>query len=39
MKELQTMIISFHDGMHALDKLTTYFAYPNEIPSALVSKV
>ena len=39
MKSLQTLTISFHDGLHSLDRLTTYFSLPDELKSALVNRV
>ena len=38
MKAIQPVVISFHDGMHSLERLTTYFALPDEIQSALLNK-
>lgn len=38
MKSIQTIVISFHDGLHSLDRLTTYFALPDEIKSALINR-
>ena len=29
MKSLQILTISFHDGLHSLDRLTTYFSLPD----------
>jgi ABC-type multidrug transport system fused ATPase/permease subunit len=37
MKAFQTLVISFHDGMHSLNRLTAYFGFPDEIDSALVN--
>lgn len=38
MKSLQTIVISFHDGLHSLGRLTTYFALPDELKSALINR-
>ena len=38
MKEFQTLTISFHDGLHSLNRLTTYFSLPDEIESALLNR-
>ena len=38
MKAFQTLVISFHGGIHSLDRLTTYFALPDEIESALIKR-
>lgn len=38
MKSIQTIVISFHDGLHSLDRLTTYFALPDELKSALLNR-
>jgi len=38
MKAFQTLVISFHDGLHSLARLTTYFALPDEIESALLNR-
>ena len=38
MKSIQTIVINFHDGLHSLDRLTTYFALPDEIKSALLNR-
>jgi hypothetical protein len=29
MKAFQTVVISLHDGMHSLERLTTYFGLPD----------
>lgn len=39
MKSIQTITITFHDGLHSLGRLTTYFALPDELKSALVNRV
>lgn len=39
MKSIQTITISFHDGLHSLGRLTTYFALPDELKSALINRV
>jgi ABC-type multidrug transport system fused ATPase/permease subunit len=39
MKSIQTITISFHDGLHSLNRLTTYFALPDELKSALINRV
>lgn len=38
MKSIQTIIISFHDGLHSLERLTTYFALPDQLKSALINR-
>lgn len=39
MKSIQTIVISFHDGLHSLNRLTTYFSLPDEIQSALLRRI
>jgi hypothetical protein len=36
---IQTIVISFHDGLHSLDRLTTYFVLPEELKSALLNRI
>ena len=38
MKSIQTIVISFHDGLHSLDRFTTYFSLPDEVESALLRR-
>ena len=39
MKSIQTIFISFHDGLHSLQRFTTYFSLPDEIESALLKRI
>lgn len=36
MKSCRTLTIAFHDALHSLDRLTKYFALPDELVSKLV---
>lgn len=38
MKSFNTISITFHDGLHSLDRITTYFMLPDEISSVLINK-
>ena len=38
MKSIRTIVINFHDGLHSLGRLTTYFSLPDELKSALVNR-
>jgi hypothetical protein len=38
MKAFRTISISFHDGLHSLNRITQYFDLPDEIPSTLLIK-
>lgn len=38
MKAFQTIVISFHDGIHSLQRLATYYTLPDQIESALLNR-
>jgi len=38
MKSIRTIVINFHDGLHSLGRLTTYFLLPEEVKSALLNR-
>ena len=38
MKSIRTIVINFNDGLHSLGRLTSYFALPDELKSALLHR-